>query len=155
MILAMPLWIYNHHIDVWISAWLLLIGPLGISFTNTWLDWNTSSQKLARDAKRQKYAWSLPRHWLFSFWSHNDVIKWKHFPRYWPFVRGIHRSPVNSRTKPVTRSFDVFFDLHLNQQLSKHRRRWWFGTPSRSLWHHCNGRTLSKFQAWGIIIIST
>ena len=27
--------------------------------------------------------------------SHDDVIKWKHFPRYWPFVRGIHRSPVN------------------------------------------------------------
>ena len=25
---------------------------------------------------------------------HDDVIKWKHFPRYWPFVRGIHRSPV-------------------------------------------------------------
>ena len=30
---------------------------------------------------------------------HNDVIKWKHFPRYWPFVRGIHRSPVNSSHK--------------------------------------------------------
>ena len=29
-------------------------------------------------------------------WHHDDVIKWKHFPRYWPFVRGIHRSPVNS-----------------------------------------------------------
>ena len=26
----------------------------------------------------------------------DDVIKWKHFPRHWPFVRGIHRSPVNS-----------------------------------------------------------
>ena len=26
---------------------------------------------------------------------HDDVIKWKHVPRYWPFVRGIHRSPVN------------------------------------------------------------
>ena len=26
----------------------------------------------------------------------DDVIKWKHFPRYWPFVRGIHRWPVNS-----------------------------------------------------------
>ena len=25
---------------------------------------------------------------------HDDVMKWKHFPRYWPFVRGIHRSPV-------------------------------------------------------------
>ena len=32
-------------------------------------------------------------------WSHDDVIKWKHFPRYWPFVRGIHRSPVNSPHK--------------------------------------------------------
>ena len=26
---------------------------------------------------------------------HDDVIKWNHFPRYWPFVRGIHRSQVN------------------------------------------------------------
>ena len=31
--------------------------------------------------------------------EHDDVIKWKHFPRYWPFVRGIHRSPVNSPHK--------------------------------------------------------
>ena len=30
---------------------------------------------------------------------HDDVIKWKHFPRYWPFVRGINRSPVNSPHK--------------------------------------------------------
>ena len=27
---------------------------------------------------------------------HDDVIQWKHFPRYWPFVLGIHRSPVKS-----------------------------------------------------------
>ena len=26
--------------------------------------------------------------------GHDDVIKWKHFPRYWPFVKGIHRSMV-------------------------------------------------------------
>ena len=45
--------------------------------------------------------------WLKLWWStktsvwitHDDVIKWKHFPRYWPFVRGTHRSPVNSRHK--------------------------------------------------------
>ena len=30
---------------------------------------------------------------------HDDIIKWKHFLRYWPFVRGIHRSPVNSTHK--------------------------------------------------------
>ena len=41
--------------------------------------------------------------------------------------------------RPVTQSFDVFFDLCLNKQLSKQSRRRWFETPSRSLWHHCNG----------------
>ena len=30
---------------------------------------------------------------------HDDVIKWEHFPRYWPFVRGINRCPVNSPHK--------------------------------------------------------
>ena len=30
---------------------------------------------------------------------HDGVIKWKHFPPYWPFVPGIHRSPVNSPQK--------------------------------------------------------
>ena len=30
---------------------------------------------------------------------HDDVIKWKHFPHYWPFVRGIQRSPVDSPHK--------------------------------------------------------
>ena len=27
--------------------------------------------------------------------KYDDVIKWKHFPRYWPFVRGVHRSPAS------------------------------------------------------------
>ena len=40
--------------------------------------------------------------------------------------------------RPVTRSFDVFFDLRLNKRLSKQSRRRWFETPSRSLWRHCN-----------------
>ena len=35
--------------------------------------------------------------------------------------------------RPVTRNFDVFFDLRLKQQLSKQWRRWRFQTPSRSL----------------------
>ena len=34
-------------------------------------------------------------HWHSGIIHHDDVIKWKHFPRYWPFVREIHRSPVN------------------------------------------------------------
>ena len=40
--------------------------------------------------------------------THDDVIKWKHFPRYWPFVRGIHRSPVNSLHKGQWRGALMF-----------------------------------------------
>ena len=39
---------------------------------------------------------------------HDDVIKWKHFPRYWPFVRGVHRSPVNSPHKGQWRGALMF-----------------------------------------------
>ena len=39
---------------------------------------------------------------------HDDVIKWKHFPRYWPFVRGIHRSPLNSSHKGQWRGTLMF-----------------------------------------------
>ena len=40
--------------------------------------------------------------------QHDDVIKWKHFPRYWPFVRGIHWSPVNSPHKGQWRGALMF-----------------------------------------------
>ena len=40
--------------------------------------------------------------------KHDDVIKWKHFPRYWPFVRGIHRPRWIPAQRPVTRSFEGF-----------------------------------------------
>ena len=40
--------------------------------------------------------------------------------------------------RPVTRSFDVFFDLRLNNRLSKQSWGWWFETLSRPLWRYCN-----------------
>ena len=40
--------------------------------------------------------------------THDDVIKWKYFPRYWPFVRGIHQSPVNSPHKGQWRGALMF-----------------------------------------------
>ena len=40
--------------------------------------------------------------------GHDDVIKWNHFRRYWPFVRGIHRSPVNSQHKGQWRGALMF-----------------------------------------------
>ena len=46
-------------------------------------------------------------------------------------------SPVPGKF-PVTRSFDVFFDLRLNKRFSKQSWGWWFETPSRPLWRHRN-----------------
>ena len=46
--------------------------------------------------------------------------------------------------RPVTRSFDVFFDLHL-KRLSKQWWGWWFETPSHPSWRHCNMRIWARF----------
>ena len=78
-------------------------------------------------------------------WSHDDVIKWKHFPRYWPFVRGIHRSPVDSPHKSQWRGALIFSLIcALNKRLSKQSWGWWFETPSCSLWRHCNDMAISR-----------
>ena len=52
--------------------------------------------------------------------------------------------------RPVTRSFDVFFDQRLNKRLSKQLRSRWFKTPSRSLWRHCNVNSMPCSQALAI-----
>ena len=50
-------------------------------------------------------------YWIILKIRHNltcDVITWKHFPRYWPFVRGIHRSPVKSQHRGQWRGALMF-----------------------------------------------
>ena len=72
--------------------------------------------------------------------AYDDVIKWKHFPFTDPFWGN---SPVTGESpsqKPLTPSFNVFFDLCLNKRLSKQSWGWWFKTTSRSLRRHCNER---------------
>ena len=94
--------------------------------------------------------------------DHDDVIKWKHFPRYRPFVRGIHRSPVNPPHKVQWRvALMLSLICALNKQSSKQSWGWWFETPSRSLWH-CNDQYLSDKIArcfswgsnWQVVIVS-
>ena len=46
----------------------------------------------------------------------------------------------------VTRSFDVFFDLHRNKLLSKHWWGWWFEPPSCPLWRHRNVHAISLWH---------
>ena len=45
---------------------------------------------------------------------------------------------------PVTRNFDIFFDLRPNKRLSKQSWGWWFEMPPRPLWRHCNARLICK-----------
>ena len=80
---------------------------------------------------------SNSRKWIAFTWCqqsgkrfhHDDVIKWKHFPRYWPFVWGIAgNSPVTGEfpaQSPMTLSFDVFCDLRPNKRLSKQSQGRW------------------------------
>ena len=72
--------------------------------------------------------------------KYNDVTKWQQSPRYWPLVRGIHKSPVNSPHKGQGRGDLVFyFDQHLNKRLSQQSTSliW---DALHSLSYHCNER---------------
>ena len=51
-----------------------------------------------------------------------------------------------SSQRTVMQSFDAFFDLRLKKRPNKQSRRWWFETPSRSLWCHCNVMGLSQYE---------
>ena len=71
--------------------------------------------------------------------SHDDVITMKTFSALLALCVG--NSPVNGEfpsQRPVTRSFDVSLIYALNKWLSKQLGGWWFETPSRPLWRHCN-----------------
>ena len=67
---------------------------------------------------------------------HDDVIKWKHFSCYRPFVRGIHRSPVNSPNKGQWRGA-LMFSLICAWTNGWANNRDACERPSCSLWRHC------------------
>ena len=99
--------------------------------------------QIPRDKCAREYRWLLLYiiHPLNVFWLHDDVINWKHFPRYWPFVRGIHRSPVNSLHKGQWRGALMFSLIcaWINGSVNNHEANEWFETLSRALWCHRNG----------------
>ena len=51
-------------------------------------------------------------HWIAISMDHDDVIRWKHFSRYWSFVWGIQRSSVNSPYKDQWRTALMFSLIH-------------------------------------------
>ena len=72
---------------------------------------------------------------IFGIWAyHDDIIEWKHFPHYWPFVRGTHRSPVDSPHKGQWHGA-LMFSL-IWAWTNSWVNNWWFEMPSSSLWRH-------------------
>ena len=57
--------------------------------------------------------------------------------------------------RPVTRSFDVYFDLRPNKRLSKQSWGWWFEKPSCSLWRHRNAYMHGLFTSLRTIFLPT
>ena len=67
-------------------------------------------------------------------------------------------SPVSGEflaQRPVTRSFDVFFDVRQIKRLSKHSRGWWFETLLHPLWRHRNDEKHLDLHVLPIVIAGT
>ena len=88
-------------------------------------------------------------HRLVIWCYHDDVMKWKHFPRYWPFLRGIHRWPVNSLHKDQWRGalmcslICAWINGLANNREADDLRR------CRALWRHCN-RIFFRISLFGL-----
>ena len=99
----------RHPAIIWTNVVLLSMGPLGTNFGENLLETKTYSlTENALERASVKHKPFCPGFECVKF-THDDVIKWKHFPLCWPFVRGIHRSPVNSPHKGQWRVTLMFY----------------------------------------------
>ena len=113
---------------------LLLFCSLGSTLIRVWSNTFASMFDLCPSDGFRCLGWPL---WDLQTW-------WRHQMETYSALLAIcaGNSPVTGEfpaQRPETRSFDVFFDLGLIERLSKQSRGWWFETPSRPLWRHCNG----------------
>ena len=74
---------------------------------------------------------------LMTWWC----LTWKRFARYWPFVRGIYRLPLDS-TQNITRSFDIFFDVRL-KMVEQTVESPVICDVMTIMWRHCNHQALA------------
>ena len=145
---------HSHHSDV---TWL--------SWHQKSLVNSTVVQQLCSVLQQENT--KAPYHWIFVKRNHNCILRtkgqsykkylnvitsscpflalswWRHQMETFSALLAVcaGNSPVPGEfpsQRPVTRSFDVFFDLRLNKWLSKQSWGWWFETLSSPLWCHCN-----------------
>ena len=78
---------------------------------------------------------------VLKVYVNHGVMTWKHFPQYWPFVRGIHRSPVDSLHKGSVIRWFVIFVVDMNKLLKKQTSCRRFETS----WRSCD---VTVIQSW-------
>ena len=122
----------------------MVIKPLAV-ISQSWvagrLKWSLINQQLCMCAVHHvQWPWILDS----IHWEPDKLKAWWHQMETFSALLSIcaGNSPVTGEfhtQRPVTWSYDVFFDLRLNKRLSKQSWGWWFKTPSHPLWRHCNG----------------
>ena len=95
--------------------------------------------------------WVFFQGWVRAWYTLSIRTWWRHHMETFSALLALceGNSPVTGEfpsQKPVTQSFDVFFDLRLNKRLSKQSWGWWFETPLCPLWRLCN--EIHMFQIW-------
>ena len=115
----------NYNMHGWFLCWYHATG---------WVWWKSGLRAVAM--------WSSSSFTKSQWEIHDDVIEWKHFPRYWHCVREIQRSPVNFPHKGQWQGALVFsLFCAWKKRFSKRSRRRGFKMQSRPLWRHCNVST--------------
>ena len=135
-------WLDHQVIDLSMEMSINYSLPANASgnITCHWRSYFLTSPIVVKWTKPPYWPWSqvyvIPRILRVRVLSHEDVIKWKHFPLHWPFMTGIHRSPMNSPHKGQWRGTLMFSLICAwingwgnNSETSDLRR---------PLWRHCN-----------------
>ena len=148
---------------IWTDAWMLLIGPLGTNFNEIDSKFIYFHSRKSISICRLKNGGHFVSASMCSIGVMNEgafarlridmsfgaipyiaaTTCWRHqmetYSELLTICAGNSSVPGEFPVqRPVTRSFDVFFDLRLNKRLSKQSWGWWFETLSQALWRQCN-----------------
>ena len=116
--------------QIYTCIWVTILKCRG----SRWNNQLARSSKLSEAQREVSQTQIQTEIWLYMMTSSNGNIFRLNGPLCGEFT-GPGEFPAH---RPVTRGFGVFFDLRLNKRLSKQPWGWWFETPPRSLWRHCN-----------------
>ena len=125
----------------WIGAALVQITACR-RFTSFWssINWGFNCIVLT-EIEKAPLAGDWPNWWHIPAYTSRKWIVWwwRHQMETFSSLLAICAGNGEFTTqRPVTRSFDVFFDLRLNKRFSTQWWGWWFETLSRPLWCHRN-----------------